>query len=227
MPPESKRTVQELHRYLLNQLNAVLRRPGMFGGEMALRLYLDAMAFADDREALWREEMEQLRIRECFLSTGVRGAFRLLWEDDHEGAVSSVYAEIAHRRGWLELDRTLSSAEYDEILRTSTSWCGQDRFLSEVHTTFGPPSVLFGGANPNFPKTLAYCTNRPEDPLICFHLWNGFASPLDGRSPPVHAEPALLAIRSGGARFIDGFTFTPEGTSRRRSVGRARSKGSS
>ncbi|GGT43814.1 hypothetical protein ACFFV7_33245 [Nonomuraea spiralis] len=215
MPRESRRTVQEVHHYLLTQLNLALRRPGMYGGEIALRLYMDATAFADDREAAWREELEQLRTRECFPSTGVRGAFRLLWGDDHEGAVSSVYAEIAHRQGWLELDRTLSLAEYDEIFRTSKSWCAQDRFLSEVYTTFGPPSVLFGGTNPNFPKTLAYSTDRPEDPLICFHLWNGFASPPSSESVPVHAEPALLAIRTGGTRFTDGFTFAPEGTSRR------------
>jgi hypothetical protein len=216
MPDESgSRTIQQVREYLLTQLNLALRRPGMFGGEIALWLFMGAMAFTDDREEAWREELDMLRTRGASVSTGVTGAFQRLWGDGHEGAVSSVFAEVAHRQGWLALDRTLSSTEYDQMLISSRSWCTQDRFLSEVSATFGPPSVLFGGTNPNFPKTLAYATGRSEDALICFHLWNGFAShPIAGPAP-VHTEPVLLAVRIGGARFADGFTFTPEGTSRR------------
>ena len=209
------RTVQEVRDHLVTHLNAALRRPGMYGGEMAVRLYLDAVAFADAAEKAWQEELEGLRTRRAFFATGVGGAFQGLWGDAHEGSVASVYAEIAHRQGWLRLDRTLTSVEYDEIRRTSGPWCRKDRLLSDVVTAFGPPSVLFGGSNPRCSKTLAYATDRRDDPLLCFHLWNGLSPSPSSPSASVRAEPALWAIRAGGTLFTDGFTFTPEGAARR------------
>jgi hypothetical protein len=212
---QAGRTALEVREYLLTQLNAAMRRPGMYGGEMALRLYLDAVAFADDVEQAWHQELRDLQSRQMSFSTGVHGAFQDLWGDAHEGAVASVYAEIAHRHAWLRLDRALTTTEYDDVCHTSSTWCREDRFLSDIVTAFGPPSVLFGGSNPNYPKTLAYAAGRREDPLLCFHLWNGLA-PSPSQSPtPVHTEPVLWAFRAGGDLFIDGFTFTPEGSTRR------------
>ncbi|MFE9796561.1 hypothetical protein ACFYRL_33065 [Streptomyces goshikiensis] len=210
------RTAQEVREYLLTHLNDALRRPGMYGGEAALRLYLGAVAFAADAEQEWQEELKDLQTRRGPSSSGVRGAFQDLWGDAHEGAVASVYAEIAHRQGWLRLDRTLTSAEYDEIRRISESWCREDRLLSDVVTRFGPPSILFGGNNPNYPKTLAYATGRRDDTLLCFHLWNSFVPSPSSPSAPVHAEPVLWAFRDGGTLLTDGFSFTPEGSARRR-----------
>ncbi|MEW2625896.1 hypothetical protein [Streptomyces sp. NPDC048106] len=210
------RTAQEVRDYLLTHLNDALRRPGMYGGEMALRLYLDAVAFMDASEQAWQQELKDLRTRRGFAPTGVSGAFQDLWGDTHEGAVASVYAEIAHRQGWLRLDRTLTSAEHDEIRRVSETWCRKDRLLSDVVTAFGPPSVLFGSNNPNYPKTLAYATDRRDDTLLCFHLWNSFVPSPSSSSVSVHAEPVLWAFRDGGTLFTDGFTFTPEGSACRR-----------
>ncbi|MFD5922279.1 hypothetical protein ACFVYP_36675 [Kitasatospora sp. NPDC058201] len=48
------RTAREVREYLLTQLNGALRRPGMCGGETTLRLYLDAVAFADAAEPAWQ-----------------------------------------------------------------------------------------------------------------------------------------------------------------------------
>ncbi|MGY5061015.1 hypothetical protein ACWDFR_44425 [Streptomyces sp. 900105755] len=135
----------------------------------------------------------------------------------HTRAAASVYAEIAHRQGWLRLDRTLTSAEHDAIRRVSATWCRKDRLLSDIVTAFGPPSVLFGGNNPNYPKTLAYATDRPDDNLLCFHLWNSFVPSPSPSSASVHAEPVLWAFRDGGTLlFTDGFIFTPEGSACRR-----------
>jgi hypothetical protein len=209
------RSAQDVRDYLVTRLNGALRRPGMYGGETAIRLYFDAVAFADASEQAWEQELEDLRTRRGFTSTGVRGAFQDLWGDANEGAVASVYAEIAHRRGWLRLDRALTSAEHHEIRGVGETWCRKDRLLSDVVTAFGPPSVLFGGNNPNYPKTLAYATGRRDDPLLCFHLWNGFAADPSSSSASVHAEPVLWAFRHGGTLFTDGFTFTPEGSARR------------
>ncbi|MGW3133606.1 hypothetical protein [Streptomyces sp. NPDC001123] len=211
------RTVQEVLDYLVTRLNGALRRPGMYGGELAIRLFLDAVAFADAAEQAWQKELEGLRTRRALSATGVAGAFLDLWGDAHEGSVASVYAEIAHRQGWLRLDRTLTSAEHDAIRRVSATWCRKDRLLSDIVTAFGPPSVLFGGNNPNYPKTLAYATDRPDDGLLCFHLWNSFVPSPSPSSASVHAEPVLWAFRDGGTLlFTDGFIFTPEGSACRR-----------
>ncbi|MFE2931935.1 hypothetical protein [Streptomyces sp. NPDC059278] len=209
------RTALEVLDYLVTHLNGALRRPGMYGGETAIRLYLDAVAFADASEQAWQQELKDLQTRRGFSATGVRGAFQDLWGDAHEGAVASVYAEIAYRQGWLQLDRALTSAEHHEIRRVSETWCHKDRFLSDVVTAFGPPSVVFGGNNPNYPKTLAYATGQRNDTLLCFHLWNSFAADSTSSSASVHAEPVLWAFRQGGTLFTDGFTFTPEGSASR------------
>jgi hypothetical protein len=212
-----ERTVQEVLDYLITRLNGALRRPGMYGSELAIRLFLDAVAFADAAEQAWQKELEGLRTRRALSATGVAGAFLDLWGDAHEGSVASVYAEIAHRQGWLRLDRTLTSAEHDVIRRVSATWCRKDRLLSDIVTAFGPPSVLFGGNNPNYPKTLAYATDRPDDGLLCFHLWNSFVPSPSPSSASVHAEPVLWAFRDGGTLlFTDGFIFTPEGSACRR-----------
>ncbi|MEV8626013.1 hypothetical protein [Streptomyces sp. NPDC051079] len=55
-----ERTAQEVHDYLLTHLNDALHRPGMYGGEMAIRLYLDAVAFADAAELAWQQELKDL-----------------------------------------------------------------------------------------------------------------------------------------------------------------------
>jgi hypothetical protein len=88
------RTAQEVREYLLTHLNGALRRPGMYGGETALRLYFDAVAFADAAEQAWREELKDLQARRASFSTGVRGAFQDLWGDAHEGAVASVLMRV-------------------------------------------------------------------------------------------------------------------------------------
>ncbi|MGW3106679.1 hypothetical protein [Streptomyces sp. NPDC001100] len=39
----------EIHAYLIRQLNLALRRPGMFGNESALRTLLDHLLFVEER----------------------------------------------------------------------------------------------------------------------------------------------------------------------------------
>ncbi|MFD9787809.1 hypothetical protein ACFWYX_28195 [[Kitasatospora] papulosa] len=70
-----ERTAQEALDYLVMHLNGALRRPGMYGGETAIRLYLDAVAFAEASEQEWQQELKDLQTRRGFSSTGVRGAF--------------------------------------------------------------------------------------------------------------------------------------------------------
>ncbi|MET8956860.1 hypothetical protein ACWEO4_40760 [Streptomyces sp. NPDC004393] len=80
---------------------------------------------------------------------------------------------------------------------------------------FGPPSVLIGGTNSFCGKTLAYVSEKEDDPIVSFHLWNGSTS---GSWPPDHQEPLLLAVRYGDGPFRQRFTLTPEGERRLSSV---------
>jgi len=211
----ASRTAGDIRDYLLRQLNSALRRPGMYGAEIALHLYFDAIAFADRGERRWAEDLSALESRETFLPTGVTGAVERVLGHRAEDVMASVYAEIAHQYAWLTLDNNLPDADYGRIRSRLPAWCAQDRSHSEVIAEFGEPSMLIGGSNPRFPKTLVYATAHTDSPLIFFHLWNGTQPGAAANWPPDHPEPILLAARYGGARFIDGFIFTPTGSARR------------
>jgi len=209
------RTAGDIRDYLHRQLNSALRRPEMFGGETALRLYFDAIAFAGCGEQAWAKDLSVLRSREAFASTGVTGAVERVLGHKAADVMASVYAEIAHRHAWLTLDDNLPEADYDRIRNRLPAWCTQDRSHSEVIAEFGEPSMLIGGSNPLYPKTLAYAAAHADSPLIFFHLWNGTQPGAGTTRPPQHPEPVLLAARCGGMRFADGFIFTPAGSARR------------
>ncbi|GAB3143164.1 hypothetical protein GCM10027290_19090 [Micromonospora sonneratiae] len=106
----------------------------------------------------------------------------------------------------------MSEAEFRQLHTDVDEWVTQDRTLSEVIETFGPPSLRIGGTNPFYPRTLAYTTTEPGHNLICFHLWNAFANiPAGTGLQGVHPEPVLLAVRHRPGTFPDSFSFTPEG----------------
>jgi hypothetical protein len=134
----------------------------MSGGENALRLYFDAMAFADCGEEAWARDLSVLRSREAFASTGVTGAVERVLGHRAADAMASAYAEIARRHAWLILDSYLSEEDPDRIRNRLPAWCAQDRSHSEVIAEFGEPSMLIGGSNPLYPKTLAYATAHTE-----------------------------------------------------------------
>ncbi|MBG6105717.1 hypothetical protein IW249_006131 [Micromonospora vinacea] len=167
---EPGRHLREARQHHLAQVNGVLRRPGTYGrDEMAERLLLEAMAAVEGSLTRWQSEFDGLRERDAFAPTGVRGAYSyVLPVEALRDATASVYAEIAHRLGWLELDRTLSEAEFEQLSAGIGDWVSQDRTLSAVIERFGPPSLWIGGPNAYYPKTLAYATARPEDDLVCF-----------------------------------------------------------
>ncbi|MEU8184613.1 hypothetical protein AB0B85_21460 [Micromonospora sp. NPDC049044] len=208
----------EARRHHLAQVNGVLRRPGMYGrDEIAERLLLEAMAAVDGSLERWSTECDGLRERDAFTPTGVVGAYRnILPADAVRDAAASVYAEIAHRLGWLELDRALSEAEYGQLSADISGWLSRQRTLADVIETFGRPSIWIGGTNPSYPKTLAYTTADRDHVLICFHLWNALANTAaETGLQGVHPEPVLLAVRHRPGKFPESFSFTPEGQQRR------------
>ncbi|SIN45019.1 hypothetical protein SAMN04489832_7372 [Micromonospora cremea] len=186
----------------------------MWGDEITLRLFMDAVAFVDGLDEVWQAEWKRLEARGAFTSLGVHGAFAKILPNyrDDGAAVASIYAGIAWRLGWLTVDRTLPADDLWRLRDEAIRWSARDRDLDEVLAELGAPSVLLGGSNPRYPKTLAYAANGATG-LICLH----FASTYDWNTtqPQSESRPVLLAIRHDDGAFMDSSTFTPTGTAYR------------
>lgn len=184
----------------------------MYGGEVALRIYMDAVAFQEGLEEVWTQEQTGLVTREVFVSTGVTGAFtRIMPTYDNNAAVASVYAEVAWRHGWLLVDRCVSDEEYDRLNPAGDHWKNRDYQLTDIDREFGTPSIRFGGSNHRFPHTIAYAPPTRDRGLICLH----FASIHNDKALGTGADPespVLLAVRrETPGPFWESFTFTPAG----------------
>lgn len=68
------RSSAEIRAHLKDHLNQALRRPGMFGGETALRLLFDHLAYAEHQETEWARALQSLKARGAFNGLGVTGA---------------------------------------------------------------------------------------------------------------------------------------------------------
>lgn len=116
----------------------------------------------------------------------------------HVEEAASVYAELVRRRGWLRSDRILTADEYADLRRTVIDWVASDRTWTDVTSEYGQPSILFGGTNPLYGKTLAYMSDEPNEPMVAFHFWNGPESGAETTWPPAHPELLLVAIPPWG-----------------------------
>ncbi|MET9954402.1 hypothetical protein ABZ135_23050 [Streptomyces sp. NPDC006339] len=209
-------SADEIRTYLIDQLNHVLRRPGMYGDvEASTWMLIDHLLVVERRSEVWNEQKHVWRQQGVWTPTGVKGALSLLLPPDHGYSVASVYAEFARQQGWLKPDRVLDVEAYVSMRNVVPQWGLQDRVWADVLAAFGPPSVLFGGSNPLYGKALGYVTEDPSEPMLSFHLWNGAEPGTEPSWPPAQEEPVLLAIRCGDGPFADSFTFTPEGKRRR------------
>ncbi|MDJ1135076.1 hypothetical protein [Streptomyces iconiensis] len=208
--------VDEIHAYLVDQLNSALRRPSMFSqGDAALRMLVDHLLFVECRPEVWAEEQRAWVSRGARTSTGVAGMFQELMPGGcDQYYVASVYAEFAHRRGWLRPDRLLPTGEHHALRARVRRWVQADRSWADVTSEFGPPSILCGGTNPLYGKALGYLGEDPAESMVFFHLWNG-STPAPESTWPELEEPVLLAARFGDAPFDEAFIFTPEGRRRR------------
>src|SRR5690349_12597884 len=163
-------TLDEVREHHRKYLNLMFRRPGMYGPvETAEHLLLEMVAAAEGRLDRWRAELETLRCSDEFTAIGVKGAYgRRLPDGSVRHAVTSRYAEIAHRLGCLDRDRTHSPAEHQAMRDGIADWVAVDRTEAEVLETFGEPSIRIGGRTATWARTVGYTTADPADDLICF-----------------------------------------------------------
>ncbi|MFD6988060.1 hypothetical protein [Streptomyces sp. NPDC059943] len=207
---------EDMHSYLVDELNLALRRVGMYGKlDMSMWFLIGHLLVLEQRFEVWEEQRDRWRRRGLWSSTGVEGAFASYFPSEHSLGASSVYAEFARAEGWLKPDRVLDAQAYAVLRDEVGPWAENDRSWTDVTAAFGPPSIQIGGNNPRYGKTLGYLTDDLAQPMVAFHLWNGTDPGLQDR--PGHEEPLLLAVRcgDGDGDFADSLTFTPQGRDRR------------
>ncbi|WP_346109678.1 hypothetical protein [Nonomuraea maheshkhaliensis] len=112
------------------------------------------------------------------------GAISTVLPDSSGHGVASIYAELARDREWLQAGRTLTPDEYADMRRTLAGWTAHDRTFTDVRELSGPPSLLIGGTNPYYGKTLAYLTSHAAEPIVFFHFWKGSDPQAERTWPP-------------------------------------------
>lgn len=203
---------EQIRDHLIVKLNNVLRRTSMYGGEGALLTVFDLLFFTEGLGTDWWERQRAAwQARGAFSPLGPKGAFQHLLPGDVESAVASLYAEVAHKHRWLAADRSLDANEYTALRSGVGAWAGKDRTHTDVLDAYGPPSILFGGTSPRYPKTIGYLTEHADDPLVFFHLGNEAQPSSRPAWPPPYNEAVLFAVRCGTGAFQRSFVFTPLG----------------
>jgi hypothetical protein len=197
-----------IHEYALSRLNDVLRKPGMFGGDCAIEIYMDIVNFGHTGLRPGSGIQSILSGSDAWTRLGVRGAFLDYWGLDSHDMTASVYAEAARERGWAALDRLLTAGEYETAAKGVSQWCKHDRSYSEVLAVYGEPSIHIGGNGGAWPKTLFYASEDKSTPCLSFHLWNARDTPS---SEPLYSEAMLLGVRTENPVFMEGFILTPLG----------------
>ena len=139
------RTISEVRARFIERLNAALLRPGMFGGELTLRVVLDDLAWLDGQEAVRPGINETLRAAGAWSPIGVSGVFMQMFgrgTAEHHGAVGLIYADVAHAWGYLRPQRTLTDQEYSGLRRRARPWTASaDRTVPDLVRAFGQPSL--------------------------------------------------------------------------------------
>lgn len=130
----------------LELIPAIMERVGMYattGREMQIvadRLLAD-LCFLDGRESDWEQVRRELS---SYGKLGVAGPFEALFGSPRcQAEVASVYAEVFHRFGYLDVDNPVSQSQWKELIGGL-----QDRFedrdvrRSEAEHMLGPPSIV-------------------------------------------------------------------------------------
>ncbi|MEO3852040.1 hypothetical protein ABGB09_31145 [Streptomyces sp. B8F3] len=138
--PTPLAAVEEIHAHLVDQLNLALRRPGMHGGETALRILVDHLLFVEREPEAWAELKQDWEDRGLWTPTGIAGALQDLFPTRADcDNIASVYAEFVHRRGWLKPYRVLTREEYEALTGRVRQWAAAGRTWPDVTAEFGLP----------------------------------------------------------------------------------------
>ena len=149
------RTAEEIREHLVESLNLMLKRPGMFGGWAAALTVIRNLNFIDG--------LDEGRID--VVDGNARVPSRFVAEqlpDPREDIYHSLFLPQLHQNGWFRPDRLLTAAEHAQLVSTLELWIGEDRAGSEIVEAFGQPSWVHGGGQGS-PRTCSPsgCTSPP------------------------------------------------------------------
>lgn len=207
---DSGRSSADIRERTRSRLNAMLRRPGMYGLDVDLIIgsSIADMGFATRREVDLKEEGERLVARGGWSSRGVTGAFTAIDGELIKERVCSTYAEICNRLGWLDHDATTSEDSYIQAhnLGPDNVRAGHIRLEKELVDSFGKPSIRIGG---NQGHVAGYVPASPTAPIVWFDVSDGCviacrieteALPKDLTVGPAVAAPSDFASISARRR---------------------------
>jgi len=204
------RSIEEVRTYFLNLFDHAAKRSSMYGGELFLHNCLNHLAFVDQTESILQREMQRLKDWGAYNACGATGAFKCATGiSQPEMEVASLYAELAFRMGYLQLDRYLSPKEFQMCRqRIDRKFSERDWAVDEIKMEFGKPSWATG-TNPYYPCVLAYASAEVSDGWVFFDFWNEFASTKSshviGKYGPA---PMLRYIRRPAVSFRKSFIRT-------------------
>ena len=214
------RTIEAFQEHAISILRRMSQYPGMYGNRNGLELLfwhvINELCWIDGQEDTFRQLRDDLfhRIEN---TCGVSGALTLLIpgaKDELHDEIASIYSQLAHKLGYLTLDRILTSAEWKYLIE----WFEQepmthDLRLSDVKKLFGEPSFHTCGS---WHQVHSYAGPEISDGWICFDYANEFQVTTDtfGRTYPglVYGQDYILRdCRRTIGTLREQIKFTPYG----------------
>ncbi len=201
------RTIEAVKANYTKILARALKRPGMYLGESLISEYLQLLCFIDEKEELYKCELDKFVKKGTKSNSGVAGAFEMILgkyqRDAHD--VASIYAELAFKLGYLKLTHFLTNLEYSTACKRSDSLSKKDWTTLGIIDELGTPSWSNCNPNRHYSCTFVYTTENPIEQWIFFDFWNDFSK------IETH-PPQLRNIRIPSNKFKNSFKFTPFGT---------------
>jgi len=129
------------------------------------------ISWTDEREDVFDQYMADLRERRMFCETGLHGVLRSMLPgvEDLSDELTSIYAELTYRLGYLHLDRVLTSAEWSLLRQWFDQPLTGDLRLNDIKQQFGEPSFYTRGS---WYQVHCYAGPDPADGWLCFDYGN-------------------------------------------------------
>ena len=191
------RSAQDVKALLLSNVASVVERPGMYGGPETvsgdLAALIGYLCFIDERTEEWASPHRRF---------GAYGVPTLdQWFDDggrRSSEAASLYAEIAHDLGYLEIDHRLDAEEWSALQLTDLDqYRCRDWKMSEITGALPAPSKIVGRS------VLCYAPPAGSGGWAFFDFLT---------FPIQQTDPLLRDVRLPTEKAIDGLVLTPAGS---------------
>jgi hypothetical protein len=200
-----------MRQRLINELDFIIRRPAMYSSDGSslqtiCSMRLRDLLFLDGKPEL---DFHDLGIGAKYGKCGVVGPFhqRFGRERRFYNEVVSVFAEIFHQHGYLNLERLVPHEAWPKLVEAAdAAYVDTDVRMSEILDAFGPPSLKIGR------DLLCYAPENGTGWIFidCFSETTAVYEPGTGRlgHPTGIYDPLVRDIRLPGAEFEKSLRLT-------------------